>query len=94
LSPPDPTGNPAHGHGTRCFHTSPIEVGIRALQYIWFSAVDERTHVPCEALVPKRNVTKRVLGRPIIYAKGLRVLNLSEGSDDPLHSLIEQLQEL
>jgi len=94
LSPPDPTSNLAHAHGARCFHTSLIEVGICALQYIWLSAVDKRAHVACEALVPERNVTKRVLGGPIVYAKGLRVFNLSDGGDDPLHSLIELLEEL
>ena len=57
LSPPDPTGNPAHTHGTRYFNTSLIEAGICPLQYIWFSAIDERVHIACEAFVPERNVT-------------------------------------
>jgi len=94
LSPADATSDAAHGHGSRCFHTSLVEVGICALQYVWFSAVDERAHVACEALMPERNVTKGVLGRPIVYTKGPGAFNLAYSSDDQSHSIIELLKEL
>jgi hypothetical protein len=91
VSPPDPARNPAHAHGTRCLHASLIEIGVCALQYIWLAAIDECAYVPCEALVPERDMTERVFSRPIVNAKGLRVFNLPDGVDDLLHSLIELL---
>lgn len=56
--------------------------------------VSERTHIACEALVPERNMTKRVLCRPIVYAQGLRVFNLTYGGDYQLYSIIELFSEL
>jgi hypothetical protein len=94
LGAPDSTCNLAHGHGTRCVHTLLIEVRIRALQYNWFSAPDERAHIPCEALVPERYVPKCVLGRPIVNAKRLRVFNAHYGGDDLLHSNTELQEEI
>jgi hypothetical protein len=39
-------------------------------------------------------MTKRVLCRPIVYAQGLRVFNLTYGGDYQLHSIIELFSEL
>jgi hypothetical protein len=89
LGTAEPSSYLAHGHHARCFHTSLIEVGICAPQYIWHSTVDKGAHVAREALMPKRNVTKSVLRRPIVYAKGLRAFTLPYGGDDQQHSLIE-----
>jgi hypothetical protein len=70
-----------------------IQAGVGALQYNWFSATGEGTHVACKALVPERYVAKCVLGRPIVHAQGFRVFCPCDGADEQLDSFVELQKE-